>query len=180
MEIQFHNVKVKSSKDGFIPQELIKIKPPAAAILFANLTALIDEKGSCYDRDYYLAWLSGENRTRTSVKSLLRRLQEERFIKITEVSQNEIVAILKAKNLHGQGFGDEICSWCGVKTTDLHRHHFPISRRQGGKETVDICSNCHTEFHSGIRKIEIIDKKLVRHIKEHNQESAKLEGIRND
>ena len=42
---------------------------------------------------------------------------------------------------------DKVCEWCGCKTTVLHRHHYPIPKRLGGTKTVNICSNCHAEFH---------------------------------
>lgn len=40
------------------------------------------------------------------------------------------------------------CEWCGCKTSVIHKHHYPIPKRYGGKEIVNICSNCHNEFHS--------------------------------
>lgn len=54
---------------------------------------------------------------------------------------------IKEQILNRKGEGEKICAWCGCKTTLLHKHHFPIPRRMGGKETVEICSNCHNEFH---------------------------------
>ncbi len=40
-----------------------------------------------------------------------------------------------------------ICQWCKSQTYRLNAHHFPIAKKDGGKETVDICANCHSEFH---------------------------------
>ena len=40
------------------------------------------------------------------------------------------------------------CQWCGSRTLLLHRHHYPISGAEGGTETVNICPNCHTEYHA--------------------------------
>ena len=54
---------------------------------------------------------------------------------------------IKEQILNSKGEGSKVCAWCGCKTTSLHKHHFPIPKRLGGKETVDICSNCHNEFH---------------------------------
>lgn len=54
---------------------------------------------------------------------------------------------IKEQILSNKGDGEKTCAWCGCKTTILHRHHYPIPKRMGGTETVDICSNCHGEFH---------------------------------
>lgn len=39
-----------------------------------------------------------------------------------------------------------ICLWC-KKEAELSRHHHPIKKEHGGKETVAICFDCHTAFH---------------------------------
>ena len=48
--------------------------------------------------------------------------------------------------LQRKGQGDS-CEWCGTKTFALQEHHYPIPRYKGGKETVRICPNCHSEYH---------------------------------
>lgn len=45
------------------------------------------------------------------------------------------------------------CEWCGHRTTTLHRHHYPVPKRLGGKDIVNICANCHTEFHAKEAKV---------------------------
>ena len=40
------------------------------------------------------------------------------------------------------------CEWCGGTTAVLHSHHFPIRKEHGGVDTVDICPNCHAEYHA--------------------------------
>lgn len=39
------------------------------------------------------------------------------------------------------------CEWCGKESYVLQRHHFPISAKNGGTETVLICPNCHYTYH---------------------------------
>lgn len=39
------------------------------------------------------------------------------------------------------------CEWCGKTTSAIHKHHHPIPKRLGGQRTVNICPNCHCEFH---------------------------------
>lgn len=40
------------------------------------------------------------------------------------------------------------CEWCKVSTAFTHAHHYPIPKSEGGTETVNICPNCHTEYHA--------------------------------
>ena len=68
---------------------------------------------------------------------------------LIKLSSEQIVTILKNKNLKGTGIGFSTCSWCGIKTTSIQKHHYPISRADGGKELVEICPTCHYEFHLG-------------------------------
>jgi len=39
------------------------------------------------------------------------------------------------------------CAWCHSLTYSLESHHYPILKSEGGLRTVDICANCHSEFH---------------------------------
>lgn len=54
---------------------------------------------------------------------------------------------IKETILGNKGKGDKVCEWCGCATSILHKHHYPIPKRAGGTATVNICSNCHNEFH---------------------------------
>jgi hypothetical protein len=40
------------------------------------------------------------------------------------------------------------CSWCKSTSVALHSHYFPIPKREGGLDTVHICTDCHQKFHS--------------------------------
>ena len=40
------------------------------------------------------------------------------------------------------------CEWCHEGSLVLHSHHYPIPKRLGGEEVVNICPNCHYAFHS--------------------------------
>ena len=39
------------------------------------------------------------------------------------------------------------CSWCKCSTFTLHSHHWPVKKCEGGCQTIDICPNCHVEYH---------------------------------
>jgi len=70
-----------------------------------------------------------------------------KFDKIIKTSE-EKRELLISKNLKGLGIGNNVCEWCKCKTITLHLHHYPILKSKGGADTVSICPNCHTEFHS--------------------------------
>ena len=39
------------------------------------------------------------------------------------------------------------CEWCKKESYILQKHHFPIPQKDGGKDIVNICPNCHYTFH---------------------------------
>ncbi len=41
------------------------------------------------------------------------------------------------------------CSWCLKDNEMFCSHHFPITKANGGKETVPICVICHKKIHGG-------------------------------
>lgn len=62
----------------------------------------------------------------------------------------EIRGIIRAKRPQSSSNSifDKVCSWCGANTAILHGHHFPIPQCDGGEKIVNICPNCHYEFHT--------------------------------
>ena len=62
-------------------------------------------------------------------------------------SQQDILDILKSKKAQKIAGVTKICEWCQGSTYVLHSHHFPIRRCDGGTNAVNICANCHYEFH---------------------------------
>ena len=71
-----------------------------------------------------------------------KRLCELGFIEKVELSPEE----LKTETIKLSHKGN-VCEWCGKRSYVLQKHHFPIPSKEGGKETVDICPNCHCTFH---------------------------------
>jgi hypothetical protein len=41
----------------------------------------------------------------------------------------------------------KVCEWCKGETVALQQHHYPLPKRLNGKSVVNICANCHFEFH---------------------------------
>jgi len=46
-----------------------------------------------------------------------------------------------------KGVGIATCEWCSCKTIYLHGHHFPKLKSEGETSIVNICPNCHMEYH---------------------------------
>lgn len=63
------------------------------------------------------------------------------------VSPDEAIQILRAKSPQALDRGLCHCPWCGCSTMKLQAHHYPITAKDGGTETVMICANCHDEYH---------------------------------
>jgi hypothetical protein len=137
--------------------------PSSAKLLYGELTALSNEKGFCWATNEYFAELYGVHNK--SISRLISQLEKKGYVKISH--DDEIVQKLKDKNLKGYGIGNEICSWCQINTSVLHGHHYPIPKSKGGTEIIDICPNCHHEFHYHEKRIELIlDKEILDEINE--------------
>jgi len=109
---------------------------------------LIDnaDNGSCYldiqqfEKD--LPFIS-----KSTINRAINKLKSNNYIKIKQLSATDRFNILNHKNMEGLGIGNKVCEWCGGKSLVLHEHHYPIQKKDGGTETVNICPNCHYEFH---------------------------------
>jgi hypothetical protein len=47
-----------------------------------------------------------------------------------------------------ENVGNLYCEWCDRLVHSLQEHHFPISKKDGGKNIVKICGACHSDYHS--------------------------------
>lgn len=75
------------------------------------------------------------------------RTIKKRLYKLGYISKRYINPYdLKSKTINFSHLGLK-CEWCGKECYVLHKHHFPISSKDGGKEIVNICPNCHYTFH---------------------------------
>lgn len=77
---------------------------------------------------------------------ILKELKKNGYIDRLQNSYKSIKEMVKTNNSN-KGVGNKICEWCGIKTFVLCEHHFPIPKRDGGNKTVNICPNCHNNFH---------------------------------
>lgn len=90
-----------------------------------------------------VAMMMAEKTARLTIKAM----EEMGIVYRHQMSQEEAIAILQGKVPQSHGFFSQSCQWCGATTKTLHAHHYPIPACKGGTETVDICPNCHAEFH---------------------------------
>lgn len=130
-----------------IPKEIQYNKnlSPTSIILLHELSTIVDRNGECLID--YCKLSENLNRTKKSILDYLKELQNNNYIIIKTLEKDYIVSLLKNKKMQGLGHGNLVCCWCGVNTTTMHSHHYPVSKKDGGKETIEICPNCHHEFH---------------------------------
>ena len=90
------------------------------------------------------------NSSDRTVDRILIGLVEAELLDQHKLSVYEIQGIISAKRPQSSSnpIFDKVCSWCGSNTSILHGHHFPIPQRDGGQKIVNICPNCHYEFHT--------------------------------
>jgi len=80
--------------------------------------------------------------------AIIRRLKTKKVLFNGRYSPEDIKSRLENKAVAGLGIGSAVCEWCRIRTYTLHQHHYPTPRRNGGTQIVNICPNCHQEFHS--------------------------------
>jgi hypothetical protein len=85
----------------------------------------------------------------------IRRVFKRGYItrlKLEPSHAHELCVASQRGNLFGSdfdsGFIGFICEWCECKTLSIQEHHFPISAKDGGKNTVFICAACHADYHT--------------------------------
>ncbi len=127
--------------------------PPNAKLLYGEITALSNEKGYCWASNKYFAELYKVNIQAVSL--WIKILEENGFIECKR-DKDIISKILDKRNsFNNLGIGKKQCEWCGVNTFILHKHHYPILKEKGGKKIVNICPNCHHEFHFSPFKLKL-------------------------
>jgi len=85
--------------------------------------------------------------SRSTINLKLKKLLKDNVVRITRMSKENVVDVLKNKKFEGIGIGRFKCEWCSIKTVILEEHHYPKTKEEGGTEIVNICPNCHREYH---------------------------------
>lgn len=100
------------------------------------LQSILDSDGVMSNKE--LAAILGVSEA--SVAKYLKELRDLRVIK-TNLSQEDILKELQKQTK------PYVCDWCNMNVNLLEDHHYPIPARQGGKNLVSVCPNCHKMFH---------------------------------
>ena len=74
------------------------------------------------------------------VSQIFSGLIELKFIAKKKLTDQAAYIILNKGNDLG-------CLFCGYENSYLDKHHYPIRNKDNGTETIDLCANCHREFH---------------------------------
>lgn len=78
-----------------------------------------------------------------SILKIKNRLREKGLINFIDTPERAKQTVIQLAQLN-QG---KTCEWCGRKNYVLHEHHYPISKSHGGTTIVNICPNCHANYH---------------------------------
>lgn len=81
------------------------------------------------------------------VSRSIKRLLELGLIETYEIQPSEVMQMLCQKLPQEMKQGKYTCEWCKCSTIALQEHHYPLPRRLNGTQIVNICANCHFEFH---------------------------------
>lgn len=135
---------MNNDRSGFVPRKMFIDKMTTSAkTVYVEMTANMDRDGSVSINKNQIA--KNISSTTNYVSNAMKQLVEHGYIH--EISIEDIVGHLKNKGLQGLGSGVYTCTWCGIKTNVVDKHHYPIPRAKGGTEVVEICPNCHAEYH---------------------------------
>ena len=121
---------------------------PGAVNLYARLTIYEKLNISWPKLDYFA---KKHNVSVRCIQLWLAQLKKSGYIIEKTYDEDAIVKFLKSKKpikfdcpIH---FPIAICEWCDSETYCLSRHHYPKRKTHGGSAIVNICGNCHQEFH---------------------------------
>lgn len=87
------------------------------------------------------------NRT---VQRSFEELLSHKLINKFFFTEEKIISSLKTKtqiSFDNPIYRTNSCAWCESQAYILHKHHYPIPRSLGGEEVIEICPNCHCEYH---------------------------------
>jgi len=86
--------------------------------------------------------------TKRQVEKCVDNFVRSDLLKASKIDDAEIVNLLKSKSPQRIKGITNSCFWCKGSTYSLQEHHYPVPRSKGGTEVIQICPNCHYEYHS--------------------------------
>jgi hypothetical protein len=87
------------------------------------------------------------------IKSQLKTLDQRSVLSALKelidmgLARKILITDKEAFDLLCRNSADTGCLFCGWNNAALDSHHYPVRAKDGGIETIDICPNCHREFH---------------------------------
>ena len=97
------------------------------------------------DIEFLMPFLSNHQ-----IRNLIDKMKEFHLLNEFNFQEEVAVNLLKSKSpsiFNGHEGKFSLCEWCNSQTLLLHKHHYPKRKKDGGKDVVKICANCHQEFH---------------------------------
>jgi hypothetical protein len=79
--------------------------------------------------------------TTRQIELMLKKLQKIQYINIKKYTDIDVFNILNIQNCKTG------CLFCGYNKCYLDKHHYPIRAKNNGYKTINLCPNCHREFH---------------------------------
>lgn len=67
--------------------------------------------------------------------------------KLLSINNKKFMESEDIKNYITKNEGVYICDWCKTKCHSIQEHHYPISKKNNGKDKVNICGTCHADYH---------------------------------
>ena len=108
------------------------------------------------DRDFKGVWIPYEDMQKYGSRlAILRNAYLSDAPNLTKYQIREARKTIPRLNLTPEkikervlrGNGSKQCEWCNAFTYQLEEHHYPISRKNGGTDVVNICGKCHSDYH---------------------------------
>ena len=145
MEIMMkkNGLKETMGKDRCIPRSVIQDDSlnPATKLIYGDIILFYDNISKTFSLKEIIQFSQEKKYT---VKKALNDLTASQYICKIKITDQLMFEKLNVKN------SDNGCLFCGYDSSPLDKHHFPIRAKEGGSETIEICANCHREFHCGV------------------------------
>ena len=77
--------------------------------------------------------------TQSELENALKNIKK--FAEKHRRTDCEVFEMLNIKN------SKKGCLFCGYDKCYLDKHHYPIRKKYCGTDTINLCANCHREFH---------------------------------
>lgn len=109
--------------------------------ILAEIEQLATLERGCVASNLHFANLIGITKENVS-KNINDLVKKGYIVKENYIPDKEVYKKLNKKN------SETGCLFCGYNGVAIDKHHYPIRAKDGGAKTIDLCANCHREFHN--------------------------------